>query len=88
MQVDINISIVLGSILSVLFSLIAFFVRALHADFRKMELNLSEIKIDLEVIKANTASESSRSHERFSVQERRIEQLENHLLKHKEYEKR
>ncbi len=84
MQIDINISIVLGSILSLLFSLIAFFARQLHGDVKKMELNLSEIKIDTEVIKANTQAESTRTKELLNFHDKRIEQLENHLLKYGE----
>jgi hypothetical protein len=85
MQTDINITMLLGSILSVLFSLIAFFARQLHGDVKKMELNLAQIKLDTELIKANMQSESSFTRERINTHEKRIEQLEN---KYNNYEKK
>ncbi len=88
MEASINISIVLGGILSLLFSLIAYFARQLHSDVKKMELNLAEIKISTELIKANMQSESTRTSERMAQHERRIQQLENYLLNPAECERR
>ena len=85
MQTDVNITMLLGSILSVLFSLIAFFARQLHGDVKKMELNLAQIKLDTELIKVCTQSENSITRERINTHEKRIEQLE---IKYKLYEKK
>lgn len=86
MEVTINTSLILGSILSVLFSVIAFFIRQLHNDFRKVERKLCEIITSTEVIKANMHSESVRVFERLNFHEKRLEQLEVYLLHHFEKE--
>ncbi|WP_207532962.1 hypothetical protein [Desertivirga arenae] len=77
-----NSNLILGAILSLLFSVIAFFVRQLHSDFRRVEQNLSEIITSTEVIKANMNAESVRIFERINFHEKRLEQLEVYLLKH------
>ncbi|WP_207536160.1 hypothetical protein [Desertivirga arenae] len=75
-----NSSLILGSILSLIFSVIAFFVRQLHSDFKKVEQNLFEIKTSTELIKANMHNENRRIFERINFHEKRLEQLELYLL--------
>ena len=76
METTINISIILGSILSLLFSMIAFFTRQLYMEFKKVEINLAEIRTSTEVIKATMHVESIRIKEYLAFQDKRIEHLE------------
>ena len=77
MELIFNIPIVFSGILSLLFSVIAFFIRQLHNDFRKVEQNISEIKISTELIKANMRSAEIQLSQKMSFLEKRIERVEN-----------
>ena len=79
-ELNLNMGLILSSIISLLFSIIAFFIRQLYQEFRKVELTVSEIRTSTEVIKVNIESESTRTRERMKLQEKRMEQLEYHLL--------
>ena len=80
-EFNLNISLILSSVISLLFSIIAFFIRALYNEFQKMEVNLAEIRTSAEVIKATMGAESIRTGERLQQNERRIEHLELQYMK-------
>ena len=44
MQNEITASVFFGFISSVLMAVVAYFIRQLHSDFKKMELDLNEVK--------------------------------------------
>lgn len=79
-ELNLNIGLILSSIISLLFSIIAFFIRQLYNEFRKMEINLAEIRTSTEVIKANMNSESIRTSDRIYGLEKRTEKLEYQLM--------
>ena len=87
METTINISIILGAVFSLLFSLIAYFLRQIHSDFRKVEQSVSEIKISIELIKSNTRSLALRLGQQIHFLEKRVDHLENYSTKHYEHEK-
>ena len=44
METAINLNIIFGSIISVLLSIVAYFIKQLHSDFIRMEKDLTEVK--------------------------------------------
>ena len=50
------IQLIFGSITSILLSVVAYFIKQLHSDFRKMELDLSEVKTTTMLIKTEFKS--------------------------------
>jgi len=78
-ELNLNMGWILSSFISLLLSIIVFFIRQLYNEFRKMELSVAEIKITTEVIKANMSSESLRIGERINLLEKRTDQLEGRL---------
>jgi hypothetical protein len=51
MQNEITASVFFGFISSVLMAVVAYFIRQLHSDFKKMELDLNEVKTMALIIK-------------------------------------
>lgn len=76
MENSINVSILLMSIASLLFSLVAWFVRQLHADFKRFEQDIGEIKTSIRLIQADMKSGDELINQRIGFLERRLSLLE------------
>lgn len=76
MQLTVDLSLILGTLITVLLSVIAFFIKQLHTDFRKVEKDLTEVKTTTQLIKSEFKSSYDLLSQRVTFMERRIELIE------------
>jgi hypothetical protein len=70
------IQLIFGSITSILLSVVAYFIKLLHSDFRKMEMDLSEVKTMTMLIKTEFKSRYDLLCQRVEYLEKRVEIIE------------
>ncbi len=75
------IPLIFGTLISLLLSVVAYFIKQLHRDFRKMEMDLSEVKTTTMLIKTEFKSRYDLLYQRLEYLEKRIEIIENITLK-------
>lgn len=71
-----EINIVFGTIISLLLSVVAYFIRQLHSDFRKMEKDIVEVKTTTQLIKTEFKSSHDLLNQRVSYLEKRMDVIE------------
>ncbi len=76
-----SIQVIFGSITSILLSIVAYFIKQLHSDFRKMELDLSEVKTMTMLIKTEFNSRYDLLCQRVEYLEKRVESIEHLTFK-------
>lgn len=86
MEIGINLNIVFGSLISVLLSIVAYFIKQLHTDFRKMEKDLTEVKTMAILIKTEFKS-NDLLNQKVDYLEKRVHHIELTFLKYSENEK-
>ena len=82
-----NITVLFGSLISVLLSVVAYFIKQLHTDFKRMEKDLVEVKTMALIIKTEFKSDSALINKKLTYLERRVQLLEFQHLKNPENEK-
>ncbi|MFY7965788.1 MAG: hypothetical protein ACOVO1_12890 [Chitinophagaceae bacterium] len=87
MEAAINLNIVFGSIISLLLSIVAYFIKQLHTDFRRMEKDLTEVKTMAILIKTEFKSSNDLLNQKVDYLEKRVHNIELTILKHSENEK-
>lgn len=87
MQNEITVSVFFGFISSVLLAVVAYFIRQLHSDFKKMELDLNEVKTMALIIKTEFKNSYDLMNQKVEYLEQRINKLELNQIKHTENEK-
>lgn len=87
METAINLNIVFGSIISLLLSIVAYFIKQLHTDFRRMEKDLTEVKTMATLIKTEFKSSNDLLDQKVDFLEKRVHNIELTILKHSENEK-
>ena len=87
MQNEITASVFFGFISSVLMALVAYFIRQLHSDFKKMELDLNEVKTMALIIKTEFKNSYDLMNQKVEYLEQRINKLELNQIKNTENEK-
>jgi hypothetical protein len=87
METAINLNIVFGSIISLLLSIVAYFIKQLHTDFRRMEKDLTEVKTMAILIKTEFKSSNDLLDQKVDFLEKRVHNIELTILKHSENEK-
>lgn len=86
MQTAINLNIVFGSLISLLLSIVAYFIKQLHTDFRRMEKDLTEVKTMAILIKTEFKSSNDLLNQKVDYLEKRVNNIELTILKQKENE--
>ena len=81
------ITVLFGSLISVLLSVVAYFIKQLHTDFKRMEKDLVEVKTMALIIKTEFKSGNDLLNQKVEYLEKRVHTLEISILKNKEYEK-
>ncbi len=71
-----EINIVFGTIISLLLSVVAYFIRQLHGDFRKMEKDIIEVKTTTQIIKSELKNSDDLLNQRVHYLEKRIDAIE------------
>lgn len=71
-----DISVLLGGLITILLSLIAYFIKQLHTDFKRVERDLVEVKTTTQIIKSEFRSDFQVLIQRVEFIETRIKNLE------------
>ncbi len=82
------LNMVFGSIISVLLTIVAFFIKQLHSDFKRMEKDLSEVKTMALLIKTEFKNSYDLLNQKVDYLEHRVNLLEQNILKISDNEKR
>ena len=72
-----NITVLFGSLISVLLSVVAYFIKQLHTDFKRMEKDLVEVKTMALIIKTEFKSGNDLLNQKVEYLEKRV----NNILK-------
>ena len=70
-----------GIIISVLLSLVAFFTKQLHRDFKRVEKDLGEVKTTTTLIKAEFKGINELMNQKIEFLERRVNHVETFIFK-------
>ena len=81
------ITVLFGSLISILLSVVAYFVKQLHTDFKRMEKDLVEVKTIALIIKTEFKSGNDLLNQKVEYLEKRVQTLEISIFKNQEYEK-
>ncbi|WP_445713846.1 hypothetical protein [Flavobacterium sp.] len=82
-----NITVLFGTLITLLLSVVAYFMKQLHTDFKSMEKDLIEVKTMALIIKTEFKSDSALINQKLTYLERRVQLLEFQHLKNPENEK-
>ena len=79
--------VLFGSLISLLLSVVAYFIKQLHTDFKRMEKDLVEVKTMALLIKTEFKSSSDLLNQKVDYLEHRVQKLELNIFKNHEHEK-
>ena len=85
-----NINIIatlFGTIITILLSVVAYFIKQLHIDFKSMEKDLIEVKTMALIIKTEFKSGNDLLNQKVEYLEKRVNNIELIILKNQDYEK-
>ena len=85
-----NINIIatlFGTIITLLLSVVAYFIKQLHIDFKSMEKDLIEVKTMALIIKTEFKSGNDLLNQKVEYIEKRVHNLELSIYKNQDYEK-
>lgn len=87
MENELILNVLFGSISSLLLAVVAYFIKQLHSDFKKMEKDITEVKTMALLIKTEFKNSYDLLSQRVEYLETRIKNLELLNLKNKNDEK-
>ena len=87
MENELVLNVLFGSVLSLLLAVVAYFIKQLHSDFKKMEKDITEVKTMALLIKTEFKNSYDLLSQRVEYLESRITTLEMLNLKNKRDEK-
>lgn len=87
MENAITLNIVFGSLISMLLAIVAYFIKQLHSDFKKMEKDLTEVKTMALLIKTEFKNSYDLPNHKVDYLEHRVNNLEKIILKNFNNEK-
>lgn len=82
-----NITVLFGTLISLLLSVVAYFIKQLHTDFKSMEKDLFEVKTMALIIKTEFKSGNDLLHQKVEYLEKRVNNIESSILKNANHEK-
>ena len=85
-----NINIIatlFGTLITLLLSIVAYFIKQLHTDFKSMEKDLVEVKTMALIIKTEFKSGNDLLKQKVEYLEKRVQIIELTILKSQDYEK-
>ena len=83
-----NITLLFGTLISLLLSVVAYFIKQLHTDFKRMEKDLFEVKTMALIIKTEFKSGNDLLNQKVEYIEKRVHNLELTLINHYDHEKK
>lgn len=81
MENAITLNVVFGSLISMLLAILAYFIKQLHSDFKKMEKDLTEVKTMALLIKTEFKNSYDLLNHKVDYLEHRVNNLEKIILK-------
>ena len=81
------IAILFGTLITLLLSIVAYFIKQLHTDFKSMEKDLVEVKTMALIIKTEFKSGNDLLNQKVEYLEKRVQIIELTILKSQDYEK-
>lgn len=87
MENAITLNVVFGSVISLLLTVVAYFMKQLHSDFKKMEKDLTEVKTMALLIKTEFKNSYDLLNQKVDYLEHRVNIIEQKILKHSSNEK-
>lgn len=87
MENAITLNIVFGSLISMLLAIVAYFIKQLHSDFKKMEKDLTEVKTMALLIKTEFKNSYDLLNHKVDYLEHRVNNFEKIILKNFNNEK-
>jgi len=82
-----NTDMLFYSIISVLLAVVAYFIKQLHSDFKRVEKDMSEVKTTTSLIKAEFKGINELMNQRIEFLERRLNHVESIIFKTHNHEK-
>ena len=82
-----NITVLFGTLITLLLSVVAYFIKQLHTDFKSMEKDLIEVKTMALIIKTEFKSGNDLLNQKVEYLEKRVSNIELTILKNQDYEK-
>ncbi|AIJ37060.1 hypothetical protein SL054_002363 [Flavobacterium psychrophilum] len=82
-----NITVLFGTLITLLLSVVAYFIKQLHTDFKSMEKDLIEVKTMALIIKTEFKSGNDLLNQKVEYLEKRVNNIELTILKNQDYEK-
>ncbi|SHH03896.1 hypothetical protein SAMN05443549_11232 [Flavobacterium fluvii] len=82
-----NITVLFGTLITLLLSVVAYFIKQLHSDFKSMEKDLIEVKTMALIIKTEFKSGNDLLNQKVEYLEKRVHNIESIILKNQDYEK-
>ena len=82
-----NITVLFGTLITLLLSVVAYFIKQLHTDFKSMEKDLIEVKTMALIIKTEFKSGNDLLHQKVEYLEKRVNNIELTIYKNQDYEK-
>ena len=81
------IAALFGTLITLLLSVVAYFIKQLHTDFKRMENDLVEVKTMALIIKTEFKSGNDLLNQKVEYIEKRVHNLELSIYKNQDYEK-
>jgi len=82
-----NITVLFGTLITLLLSVVAYFIKQLHTDFKRMEKDLVEVKTMALIIKTEFKSGNDLLNQKVEYLEKRVQTLEISIFKNLDHEK-
>jgi len=82
-----NITVLFGTLITLLLSVVAYFIKQLHTDFKSMEKDLIEVKTMALIIKTEFKSGNDLLNQKVEYLEKRVNNIELSILKNQDNEK-
>ncbi|WP_281239957.1 hypothetical protein [Flavobacterium praedii] len=82
-----NITVLFGTLITLLLSVVAYFIKQLHTDFKSMEKDLVEVKTMALIIKTEFKSGNDLLNQKVEYLEKRVINIELTILKNQDHEK-
>ena len=76
-----NITVLFGTVITLLLSIVAYFIKQLHTDFKSMEKDLVEVKTMALIIKTEFKSVNDIITQKVEFLEKRVSNIESVLIK-------
>ncbi len=87
MEMMFNPEIFFGSLLSLLLGAVAYFLKQLHSDFKRVEKDVAEVKTTMALIKTEFKGINDLMNQKIEFLEKRINHFESLFFKQSESEK-